>query len=47
VRPARNWKGGNFLADYPATTTVKHRPVDVEAHRQWSQSIQHIPPEQR
>ena len=47
VRPARNWKGGNFLADYPATTTVKHRPVDVEAHRQWSQPIQRLPPEQR
>lgn len=47
VRPARNWKGDNYLGKFPAGTTLKHRPVDVEAHRQWSQPIQAIPPEQR
>lgn len=32
IRPARDWKGGNSLANYPASTTVKHRPVDLQAH---------------
>ncbi|HTT38790.1 MAG TPA: DUF1272 domain-containing protein [Burkholderiales bacterium] len=47
VRPARNWKGDNFLGKFPAGTTLKHRPVDAEAHWQWSQPIQAIPPERR
>ena len=29
ARPAQNWNGDNFLGTYPASTTVKHRPVDV------------------
>jgi hypothetical protein len=32
IRPARNWKGGNFLGRNPAGTQVKHRPVDSVAH---------------
>ena len=32
VRPARDLKGGNFLGKYPASTVVRHRPVDREAH---------------
>lgn len=32
VRPARDWKGGNHLGTHPAGTTVKHRPVDLQAH---------------
>ena len=32
VRPARDWKGGNSLDRYPASTAVKHRPVDAAAH---------------
>ena len=32
IRPAKNWKGGNFLGADPASTKVKHRPVDREEH---------------
>ena len=32
IRPARDLKAGNFLGKYPASTVVKHRPVDPEAH---------------
>jgi hypothetical protein len=32
VRPANDWKGGNYLGRYPASTQVRHRPVDLEAH---------------
>ncbi len=31
VRPAQNWRNGNCLAQNPASTTVKHRPVDPAA----------------
>lgn len=47
VRPSRDWKGGNTLGKHPATTNVKHRPVDVEAHRKWSEPITAIAPERR
>jgi hypothetical protein len=32
IRPAEDRKGGNFLGNYPASTTVRHRPVDPQAH---------------
>jgi len=32
VRPATDWKGGNFLGGYPASDQVRHRPVDLAAH---------------
>ena len=47
VRPARNWKGDNFLGKYPAGTKVRHRPVDVAAHRDFARAISGIPPEKR
>jgi hypothetical protein len=47
VRPARNWKGDNHLGKYPARTTPKHRPVDVEAHQRWAQQIEALPPQRR
>jgi hypothetical protein len=47
VRPAHNWKGDNFLAKDPASTLVKHRPVDAAAHARFCSRIQSIPPEQR
>jgi hypothetical protein len=47
IRPARNWKGGNFLGKDPAGTKAKHRPVDPAAHLQFSAPIQDIPPEKR
>lgn len=47
IRPANNWKGDDYLGKYPASTTVKFRPVDVNTHQQFSAKIKNIPPEQR
>jgi len=47
VRPAKNWKGGNFLGEYPASTKVKHRPVDPSAHAQFVATIKTVPPQKR
>ena len=47
VRPARNWKGDNYLGKDPASTKVKHRPVDTAAHTKFSVPIRDVPPEKR
>lgn len=47
VRPSRNWKNDNYLGKDPASTKVKHRPVDPSAHARFSAGISSIPPEQR
>ena len=47
IRPQRNWKGGNHLGDYPASRTVKHKPVDLAAHARYAAAIKEIPPEKR
>ena len=31
IRPNNNWKGGNYLGAYPASTTVKHRRSHIES----------------
>lgn len=47
VRPAQNRKNNNCLEKNPASTTVKHRPVDPAAHAQFSAALKGIPPESR
>jgi hypothetical protein len=47
VRPARNWKGNNSLAADPASTVVKHRPVDAGTHASFAAQIRLLPPELR
>ncbi len=47
VRPARPWKGDNFLGRHPATATAKHRPVDAQAHAAFAAELRHIAPEER
>jgi len=47
VRPSRNLKGDNYLGRYPASSTVKHRPVDLPAQARFAATIAAIPPEQR
>jgi hypothetical protein len=32
VRPAHDWRGGNCLANYPASATVRHRPIEAATH---------------
>ena len=47
IRPSTNWKGDNCLGKNPASTRIRHRPVDPAAHAQFAASIRHIPPEKR
>ena len=47
IRPAKNWRNGNYLGAFPAETKVKHRPVDPSVHREFSAAIKKLPPEQR
>ncbi|MFP4592058.1 DUF1272 domain-containing protein [uncultured Ralstonia sp.] len=47
IRPSKNWKNNNYLGNDPASTTVKHRPVDVDAHARFAAPIRAVPPEQR
>jgi uncharacterized protein len=47
IRPARNLRASNYLGAYPASTTPKHRPVDLAAHRLLAEQVKHIAPEDR
>jgi hypothetical protein len=47
IRPTTDWKGGNCLATDPASTTVKHRPVDPATHARFATPIRDIPPQDR
>jgi hypothetical protein len=47
VRPANNWKGGDYLGKFPASKIVRHRPVDLVAHRKFAVEISRLPPEKR
>jgi hypothetical protein len=47
IRPTTNWKGENHLGKYPASATVKHRPVDPTAQAALLAAVQRLPPERR
>ena len=47
IRPAQNWKGNNYLGADPASTSVKHRPVNAEAHELLVNQLARIAPERR
>jgi hypothetical protein len=47
IRPSKNWKNDNFLGKDPASTKIRHRPVDLEAHAQFAGNLRPIPPEKR
>jgi hypothetical protein len=47
IRPANNWKDDNYLGKDPASTQIKHRPVNLVAHTQFVAKLQSIPPEKR
>jgi hypothetical protein len=47
IRPDTNLRGDNYLGKDPASTVVKHRPVDPAAHLKWAESIRKIPPDKR
>lgn len=47
VRPARDWKNDNYLGAHAASTTVKHRPVDLQAHAAFVAQLGTLAPEAR
>jgi uncharacterized protein len=47
VRPAQDWKNGNFLGSDPASKTLKHRPVDLAVYAKLVAVINGLPPEKR
>ena len=47
VRPAKSWKGTNDLAHHPASTTVKHRPVDPQVHAAFAAALRGVAPDER
>ena len=47
IRPAKNWKGDNFLGKDPASATIKHRPVDKAAHARFAAAIKGFAPHRR
>ena len=47
IRPTTNWKGDNYLGKDPASTKVKHRPVDLVVHAKFAATLQHIPAHRR
>jgi hypothetical protein len=47
IRPATDWRGGNCLSRYPASTVARHRPVDPVAHAALVAAQRGLPPEQR
>lgn len=46
-RPSQNLKDGNYLGNDPASTVVKHRPVDMAVHQEFSKAIKSILPQDR
>lgn len=47
IRPANNWKGDNYLGKDPASTKIKHRPVDWATHARFAADLKLIPPRDR
>jgi hypothetical protein len=47
IRPSKNLKGDNYLGKDPASTKVKHKPVDLVAQERFAAVIRSIPPEKR
>jgi hypothetical protein len=47
IRPATHWKGNNWLGNDPASTAVRHRPADLDAHREFASRIRSVRPEDR
>ena len=47
IRPVTNWKGDNYLGKDPASTKIKHRPVDWAAHARFAAELKLIRPRDR
>jgi uncharacterized protein len=47
IRPSQNWKDENHLGTDPASTKIKHKPVDLAAYTKLVAIINALPPKQR
>ena len=47
VRPKTDWKSGDYLGKYPASTKITYRPVDSMVHKEFARAIKIIPAERR
>ncbi|HKA90823.1 MAG TPA: DUF1272 domain-containing protein [Haliangiales bacterium] len=47
VRPARELKPGQHLGAHPASTAIRHRPVDRAGHAAFAAEVRSIPPHER
>ena len=47
IRPARDWKGGNFLGRYPASGRRVHKPVDAKSHAELVARVGGLDPTRR
>ena len=47
IRPAKNWIADNCLTVHPASTVVKHRPVNPQAHARLRATLAGLTPEKR
>ena len=47
IRPKTDWKNGNNVGLRPASTKIRHSPVDLSLHKKFAESIKSIPPERR
>jgi hypothetical protein len=47
IRPSTNWRRDNYLGKDPASTAVRHRPVDAAAHAAFVREVGRRAPEER
>lgn len=47
IRPRQNLRGGNDLRHHPASTTIRHTPVDGDRHKAFADAIAAIAPRDR
>ena len=46
-RPAKDWRSGNYLGNWPAQTEIIHREKDVDAHQKFRDKLDAIDPQDR
>ena len=47
IRPKTAWRPNLSIIHQPATTELKHKPMNAEEHAEFAAKIKHIPPEKR
>ena len=47
VRPQGNHRSNNNLENYPAISSEKHKPKNIDEHRSWAKAVSLIPPGDR